>query len=64
MARDITDTTDNKLRRGIDWVEQQRDDRFPARGRANQPAREWRPLDEVSRDGRLEKYRRWPDASR
>jgi hypothetical protein len=62
IRRDITDQADNKLRRGIDWVEQGYDDRWPSRGRANQVDREWPPRDVVSRHGRLEQYRKWPSA--
>jgi hypothetical protein len=59
---DATEQSDRKLRRACDWVEQQLDDRWPSRGRANQVDREWPPRDVVSRHGRLEQYRKWPSA--
>jgi hypothetical protein len=55
------------LRRAIDTVEQQYDDRWPARGQANIRAREYEPLDDVSREGsvtRYLKYERGPSVSR
>lgn len=58
--RDTTDQVDRKLRRGVDWVEKALDDRWPARGRANQVDGEYRPLEDVSRAGRREPYRKWP----
>lgn len=64
IRRDITDPVDNKLRRACDIVQQGYDDRWPARGRANQEAFEWRPLGDVSREGRLVPYRKWPSAAR
>jgi hypothetical protein len=63
LHRDLPDATDPvgpKLRRGVDWVEKALDDRWPARGRANQVDGEYRPLEDVSRGGRLEPYRKWP----
>ena len=63
IRRDTTDPVDNKLRRGIDWVEQGYDDRWPARGQANVPTREYRPLENVNREGRQAKYRKWPSGS-
>lgn len=61
---DTTDPVGPKLRRGVAWVEQGYDDRWPARGRANQVDREYRPLEDVSREGRCVPYRKWPPASR
>lgn len=60
---DTTDPCGPKLRRGVDWVEKGYDDRFGARGTANQVAREWRPLEDVSRGGRQVPYRKWPRAA-
>ena len=63
MTKDTTDQAgDSKLRRGIDWVERGYDDRFPARGRANQVGRDYRPLEDVSREGSCAPYRKWPAA--
>lgn len=52
-----------RFRKACDIVEQQYDDRFGARGTTGQVAREWRPLEDVSREGRLVPYRKWPRAS-
>lgn len=60
--RDTTDPVDDKLRRGVDWVEKALDDRWPARGKANTSSGEYRPLDDVSREGRPAKYRKYPAA--
>lgn len=57
---DTTDPIGRKFRRACDIVEQQYDDRFGARGTTGQVAREWRPLEDVSREGRLVPYRKWP----
>jgi hypothetical protein len=62
IRRDITDQRDNKFREACDYVQEQYNDRWPARGRANQAAREWRPLDQISRDGKPAEYRKWPSA--
>lgn len=51
-----------RFRKACDMVEQQYDDRWPARGTTGQRAREWRPLDQVSREGRLEEYKKRPNA--
>jgi hypothetical protein len=51
-----------RFRRAIDTVEKQYDDRWPARGHANVPTREYKPLDDVSRQGRLEEYKKRPNA--
>jgi hypothetical protein len=64
---DTTDPVGPKFRRGVDVVEQQYDDRWPARGQANIRAREYPPLDDVSRQGtvtRYLKYERGPSISR
>lgn len=60
--RDTTDTVDKKLRRGVDWVEKALDDRWPARGQANIRTREYEPLEDVSRQGRPEEYKKRPNA--
>lgn len=60
--RDTTDPVDAKLKRGVDWVQQEYDDRFPARGHANIRTSEYRPLDNVSREGRQVPYRKYPAA--
>lgn len=58
---DTTDPIGRKFRRACDIVEQQYDDRWPARGTTGRRTnREWLPLDDVSRDGRLEEYRKRP----
>jgi hypothetical protein len=63
MTKDTTDQAgDDKFRRAVDWVEQGYDDRYPARGRANQVSRDYRPLEDVSREGRCAPYRKWPAA--
>lgn len=64
---DTTDPVGPKLRRGVDWVEKALDDRWPARGQANVRTREYRPLDDVSREGsttRYLKYERGPSRER
>lgn len=58
--RDATDPRDRKLRRGVVWVERAYDDRWPCRGQANIAAREYRPLEDVSREGRRVPYRKYP----
>jgi hypothetical protein len=58
--RDTTDLVDRKFRRACDIVQEQLDDRWPARGTTGQVPREWRPLEDVSREGRLAPYRKWP----
>lgn len=63
LNKDLPDTTDpvgRKFRRGVDWVERALDDRWPAREKANTRSGEYRPLDDVSREGRPAKYRRYP----
>jgi len=57
---DASDMRENKLRHGIDRVEKQLNDRWPARGKANTRGGEWRPYDDVSREGRTEPYRKYP----
>ena len=59
---DTTDPVGAKLKRACDWVEKGYSDRWPCRGQANVPTREYRPLDDVSREGRPAKYRKWPAA--
>ena len=59
---DTTDPVGPKLRRGVDWVEKALDDRWPARGQANLRAREYRPLEDVSREGRPAEYKKRPNA--
>lgn len=58
--RDTTDTIDRKFRRACDIVQEQYDDRWPARDTTGRRSREWPPLEDVSRAGRLEPYRKWP----
>jgi len=59
--RDTTDPLDAKLRRGVDTVAHQYDDRWPARGQANvRRTNEYLPLDAVSRQNRLTPYRKYP----
>lgn len=58
---DTTDPIGRKFRRACDIVQEQYDDRWPARGTTGRLTnREWLPLDDVSRDGRLEEYRKRP----
>lgn len=59
---DTTDPVGRKFRRGVDWVEKAYDDRWPARGQANIRTREYPPLEDVSREGRLTEYRKRPNA--
>jgi len=59
--RDTTDQLDAKLRRGVEMVQEQYDDRFPCRGQANvRRTNEYLPLDMVSRQNRLTPYRKYP----
>ena len=59
--RDTTDPLDAKLRRATEMVEEQYDDRWPARGNANvRRTNEYEPLDMVSRQNRLTPYRKYP----
>jgi len=60
--RDATDPLDRKLRRASDMVQEQYDDRWPSRGNANIRTREWPPLEDVSRQGRLVPYMKYPRA--
>jgi len=61
--RDTTDPLDAKLRRGVDTVAHQYDDRWPARGQANvRKTNEYLPLDAVSRQNRLTPYLKYPRA--
>lgn len=63
MTKDTTDQAgDDKFRRAVDWVEKGLDDRWPARGTANNRDREYRPLEDVSREGRQTPYRKWRSA--
>jgi hypothetical protein len=59
---DASDPVGPKFRRAINIVEQQYDDRWPARGPANSRSREYRPLENVSREGRQEEYKKRPNA--
>lgn len=62
---DTTDPIGRKFRRACDIVEQQYDDRWPARGLTGRRiGGEYRPLEDVSRDGRLEEYTKRPNARR
>jgi len=59
--RDTTDPLDAKLRRATEMVQEQYDDRWPARGNANvRRTNEYLPLDMVSRQNRLTPYRKYP----
>jgi hypothetical protein len=60
--RDTTDPIDRKFRRACDIVQEQLDDRWPARDTTGQRSREWPPLEDVSRAGRLTEYRKRPNA--
>lgn len=57
---DTTDPVGAKLKRAVDWVERGLNDRWPCRGQANVPTREYRRLDDVSREGRQVPYRKYP----
>ena len=58
---DATDNRPNILRAGIDKAEKQRNDRWPARGKTGSPGGDYRPLDNVSREGRPpQPYRKYP----
>ena len=62
---DTTDPIGRKFRRACDIVEQQYDDRWPARGLTGRRiGGEYRPLEDVSRDGRLEEYTKRPSGRR
>lgn len=61
---DTTDPVGPKFRRAVDVVQTQYDDRWGARGTTGRKTnREWLPLEDVSRDGRLVPYRKWPRAA-
>jgi len=62
--RDASDMVDRKLRKACDMVEQGYSDRWPARGQATVPTREWRPLEDVSRGGKITEYLKRPSAPR
>jgi hypothetical protein len=51
------------FRRACDLAERLYDDRWPARGLANAPTNEYKPLDNVSRGGYKVPYRKYPSAS-
>jgi hypothetical protein len=59
---DTTDPVGRKFRRACDIVEQQYDDRWPARDTTGKRSHEWPPLEDVSRAGRLTEYRKRPNA--
>ena len=59
---DASEAVGAKLRRAVRIVEEQLNDRWPARGQANVRTREYQPLENVSRQGRQEAYRKWPSA--
>ena len=60
---DTTDPVGPKFRRAVDVVQTQYDDRWPARGLTGRRiGGEYRPLDDVSREGRLTEYRKRPNA--
>jgi hypothetical protein len=58
MTHDTTDPVDNKLKRAVEWVQDGNTDRWPARGKANSPGGDDRPLENVSREGRQAPYRK------
>lgn len=60
---DTTDPVGSKFRRACDIVEQQYDDRWPARGLTGRRiGGEYRPLEDVSREGRPAEYKKRPNA--
>lgn len=59
---DKTDTSATILRDAVRRVERGYDDRWPARGKANSRGSDYRPLDEISREGAPAKYRKYPSA--
>lgn len=60
---ETTDPVGRKFRRACDIVQEQYDDRWPARGTTGRLTnREWPPLEDVSRNGRLTEYRKRPNA--
>lgn len=61
-VRDATDTIGDKFRRACEIVETEYDDRRPARGKTGSRSGDYRPLDDVSREGRQVEYRKWPRA--
>lgn len=61
-VRDTTDTVSDKFRRACEIVETEYDDRRPARGKTGSRSGDYRPLDDVSREGRQVEYRKWPQA--
>ena len=58
--RDTTDQRDRKFRSAVDLAQEQGVDRWPARGLTGGRGGDYRPLDLVSREGRVVPYRRWP----
>lgn len=59
---DTTDPIGPKFRRACEIVETEFDDRRPARGKTGSRSGDYRPLDDVSREGRQVEYRKWPQA--
>jgi hypothetical protein len=60
---DATDSSPNIFRRAVETAERQRNDRWPARGKTGSRGGDYRPLDNVSREGRPpEPYRKYPSA--
>ena len=60
---DASEARGEKFKRACQVVEQQLNDRWPARGTTGyRTNHEWPPLDQVSRDGRLVDYKKYPNA--
>lgn len=59
---DATDPIGPKFARAVRIVEQQYSDRWPIRGLANTRTREWRPYEDVSREGVEVEYKKRPNA--
>lgn len=61
---DATDTRSNILRAATQKAALGYNDRFPARGKAGSRGGDYRPLDDVSREGVRVPYRKYPSAAR
>lgn len=59
---DTTDPVGPKFRRACEIVERELNDRWPARDTTGQRSHEYRPLEDVSRGGRVTEYKKYPNA--
>lgn len=61
---DRTDTRPEILRAAVKKASEGYNDRWPARGKAGSRGGDYRPLDDVSREGVRTPYRKYPSAAR